>query len=125
MNTMYDLFNELGNMFYEESGVKSFPVDVLENKNGYEVVAELAGVLKEDVKLSFDDGTLTIEAKRNPVKDAKYYIHERNNYNLKRSITFGDVDEESIKARMENGLLFVDVAFKNPEPKVKKNIVIE
>lgn len=125
MNTIYDLFNELGNMFYEESGVKSFPVDVLETENGYQVIADMPGVSKEDVKLSFEDGTLTIEAKRTPIKDVKYYIHERNNYNLKRSIAFNEIDEDSIKARMENGLLYVDVTVKKPEEKKKKSIIIE
>lgn len=125
MSTIYDLFNELGNMFYEESGVKSFPVDVVETESGYEVIADMPGVKKEDVKISFEDSTLTIEAKKASLKDVKYYIHERDGYNLKRSITFADIDEDSIKAKMENGLLLVNIDVKKPEQKPKRTISIE
>ena len=45
--------------------------------------------------------------------------------NLKRSISFGEIDEESISAKLENGLLIVTIRTKAPEEKQKKLITIE
>lgn len=123
--SMYDILNDLNNVFYE-GGYKGFPIDVIEIKNGYEVNCELAGVDKKDINIEFDEGTLTITA--NPVKankDTKYLIHERNDMKLRRSIYFGDINEDSLKAKYENGILNVIITTKAPEVKEKKQIVIE
>ena len=61
-NDFYGIINELNNVFGVNGGYKSFPVDVIEIKNGYQVEAEIPGVNKEDIEISFNDGELTIEA---------------------------------------------------------------
>jgi len=123
-NDIYSLMNELNNMFYD-GGYKSFPVDVVEIDNGYEVYAEMPGMTKENIKVTFEDGELTIEATPAKSKDKKYVIHERNSMKLKRSISFGDIDEDTLSARFENGVLVVTIKTKAPEVKPAKNIVIE
>lgn len=120
-----EVFDELNNFFYGQGGYKSFPVDLLEIKNGFQVIAEMPGVVKEDIQLNFEDGVLTIEADRKKDTDAKYLINERDITHLKRSINFGDISEDSISAKMENGLLIVTILTKAPEEKPKKTIVIE
>ncbi len=123
-NDIYSLVNELNNMFYD-GGYKSFPMDVVELPNGYEVYAEIPGVNKDEVKITFDDGNLTIEASPNVVKDKKYLIHERNNLKLKRTISFGEIDEDKMTAKYENGILIVTILTKAPEAKKAKSIAIE
>ncbi len=110
------VFNELNNMFYGQGGYKSFPVDLIEIKNGFIAVAEMPGVQKEDIKMNFEDGVLTIEADRKKDENAMH---------LKRSINFGDIHEESIQAKLENGLLTVTIMTKVPEEKPKRTITIE
>lgn len=122
LNKMFDDFN---NMFYGKGGYKNIVVDLVEIQNGFLVIAELPGVRKEDVKMSFEDGILTIEATRSKDENAKYLISERDTMQLKRSINFGEINEESISAKLENGLLTVTIKTKIPEEKVKKSIVIE
>lgn len=123
-NDLYSLVNELNNMFYD-GGYKSFPIDVLETKDGFQVEAEMPGMTKENIKLTFEDGDLTIEATPNVVKDRKYVVHERNVMKLRRTISFGDIDEDNISAKFDNGILIVNITIKQPETKPKKNIVIE
>lgn len=119
------VFNELNNMFYGQGGYKSFPVDLIEIKNGFIAVAEMPGVQKEDIKMNFEDGVLTIEADRKKDENAKYLINERDVMHLKRSINFGDIHEESIQAKLENGLLTITIMTKVPEEKPKRTITIE
>ena len=118
-------FEDLNTLFYGQGGYKSFPVDMIEIENGFQVIAEMPGVLKEDVKMSFEDGALTIEADRKKDADAKYLINEREVLRLKRTINFGEINEDSINAKMENGLLYVTIKTKAPEEKPKKTIIIE
>ena len=123
-NDLYSLVNEFNNMFYD-GGYKGFPIDVIETENGYRVVAEIPGVKKEDIKLEFEDGILTLSAHMPKVDhNTKYLIHERSNQKLRRTINFGDIKEDEIKASYENGLLLVDITTKKEE-KTKKTIEIQ
>jgi HSP20 family protein len=123
-NDLYSLVNEFNNMFYD-GGYKGFPVDVIETENGYKVVAEIPGVKKEDIQIEFEDGMLSISANMPKIDtNTKYLIHERRNQKLRRTINFGDIDEDTIKANYENGLLMVDINIKKEE-KVKKTIEIQ
>lgn len=119
------VFDELNNIFYGQGGYRSFPLDLMEIENGFVVIAEMPGVHKEDVKMNFEDGILTIEADRKKDENARYLINERDMMHLKRSVNFGDIDEESITAKLENGLLTIVIKTKVPEEKPKKTIIIE
>ena len=120
-----DVFDELNNFFYGQGGYKSFPVDMIEIENGFKVIAEMPGVQKEDVHMNFEDGVLTIEADRKKDENEKYLINERETTHLKRSISFGDIHEDTIQAKLENGLLIVTILTKKPEEKPKRKIIIE
>ena len=52
-------------------------------------------------------------------------MRERRSRTLRRTFSLGDIDEESIKAKYENGLITVSVNFKEEVKKEKKNIIIE
>lgn len=101
-----------------------FPLDVTEDDTSYTVTADLPGVEKENINVSFLDGILTITAKKDYPKDHnKYLIHERSFMNMKREINFGDVLEDTISAKLNDGVLTVVVA---KEPKrIEKTIEIQ
>ena len=123
-NDLYDLVCGFNNMFYDR-GYKTFPLDVLEVENGYEVICEMPGVKKDNVDLSLEDGILTIKTKAsNKQNDNKYLIHERSNMRLERSVNFGDIEVSDIKAKMEDGLLNIFIKLKEKE-NTKKEICIE
>lgn len=124
-NDIYSLMNELNNMFYNDGGYKSFPIDVVEVNGGYEVYAEIPGVSKEDIQITFEDGNLTIEAQPASAKGNQYLIHERSTLKLKRTVGFGDIDEDKMTAKYENGILMVTILVKAAEAKKVKSISIE
>ncbi len=124
-NDIYGLMNEITNLFNTDGGYKSFPIDVVEVKGGYEVYAEMPGIRKEDIHLSFEEGDLIIEAAPKMNKEARYVIHERTGLNLRRVISFGDIDEDTLAAKYEDGILKICISTKMPEEKKAKVIEIE
>ena len=117
MNDLQDLMEELNNMFYTQNQNRGFPVDVTLENNTYKVYAEMPGVNKEDIKLSFENGTLTIVAEAKKDKKEKYLIRERNTPKYKRELYFGDILEDSIQAKYDLGVLEITIKLKEKEKK--------
>ena len=121
-----DLFKELEGLFnVNEKSVQGFKADVLVIENGYQIVGEVPGANKEDINIDYEDGVLTIEANIVVDPEQKYLMQERKSRTLRRTFSLGDIDEESIKAKYENGLIIITVNFKEEVKKEKKNIIIE
>ena len=119
-----NFFRELDGLF-NERGYQGFKSDVLVIENGYQIIGEVPGAKKEDINIKYEDGILTVEAKINVDDQQEYLMRERMSRTLRRTFSLGDIDEESIKAKYENGLIMVSVNFKEEVKKEKKNIVIE
>jgi len=90
----------------------AFPaVDIAEQDNETIVIAELPGVKKEDVKITFENNVLTLNGERKPYEipeNARVLLNEVGIRNFSRSIEFeNDVDVEKISAEMKDGVLRV------------------
>lgn len=107
--------------------------DIKDTDNGYEVIMNLPGARKEDVKAELKDGYLTINVTSNTNNDekdenGKYIRRERFTGSCSRSFYVGDqVTEADIKAKFENGTLTMMIPKKEVQPAVedKKYIAIE
>ena len=84
-------------------------VDVSETEGEYQIKAEIPDVKKEDVKVTVEDGVLTIQGERKYEKEEKgkkYHRVERSYGSFIRSFTLPDlVDEEGVKAEFKDGVL--------------------
>jgi HSP20 family protein len=90
----------------------TFKIDVEETETEYSVSAEIPGVNKEEISLDFNDGRLSISVARSEDinEEKKNYVHrERRQASMGRSIYLSDGVAGGIKAKLENGLLFVSV----------------
>ena len=122
MRSLYNLINELENVFFNTESTRGINVDVVEIENGYRVLAEMPGVKKEDINISFENGDLLIEGNVKK-EEAKYLLNERGNAKFKRVISFGDIKEDNITARYDNGILDITISLaKNIETKRIVNI---
>ena len=86
--------------------------DVTETESEYLLDVELPGYGKDDVKISVDDGYLTIEASKTAEKEnseKNYISRERYSGSMSRSWYIGNVDQSLIRASFENGILKVSV----------------
>lgn len=105
--------------------------DVKETENGYEVIMNLPGFAKEDVKGEIKDGYLTVTATTNTSKDekdadGKYIRRERYSGSCSRSFYVGeDVTQDDIKAKFEDGTLKLSIPKKEPEQKEEQKRYIE
>ncbi len=92
---------------------------------------DLPEVKKENIKLSLEDGYLIVSAKfdyNNEDKEKNNYIRRERHYgNCSRSYYLGeDVTEEDIKAKLQDGVLTLNVKKVDPKAKeTKKFISIE
>ncbi len=84
-------------------------VDVSETEGEYQIKAEIPDVKKEDVKVTVEDGVLTIQGERKQEKEEKgrkYHRVERSYGSFIRSFTLPDlVDEEKVRAEFKDGVL--------------------
>jgi HSP20 family protein len=84
-------------------------VDISETDGGYQIKAEIPDVKKEDVKVTLEDGVLTIQGERKQEKEEngkKYHRVERSYGSFVRIFTLPDlVDEGKVKAEFKDGVL--------------------
>jgi HSP20 family protein len=109
---------------FGKSFADSFKLDVQENDKEYIVEAELPGVNKDQLSLSFYDGRLEIAAnKEESTEDkGKNYLHrERSSVSMRRSVYLPDADEDNVKAKLQDGVLRISI-LKKGNPKKSINI---
>ena len=86
-------------------------VDITEDEKEYLIKAELPEMKKEDVKVTVENGVLTISGERKFEKEEKkkkYHRIERGYGTFVRSFTLpDDADASKVKAEFKNGLLTV------------------
>jgi HSP20 family protein len=84
-------------------------VDIGEDEGGFEVQAELPGIKREDVKVTLENGVLTLQGERKQdqeEKGRKILRTERSYGRFLRRFTLPDsVDESQVKAEFKDGIL--------------------
>ncbi|GAA4504091.1 Hsp20/alpha crystallin family protein [Pseudaeromonas paramecii] len=100
-------------------------VDIVENDRAYELQVEVPGMPKEDVKLSVDNGMLTISGERRQEHEDKQ-LHRTERFYGRFSRSFAlpeDVQADDISARFQDGILYVTLAKSTP-PQQRREIEI-
>ena len=89
-------------------------VDISETDTAYLIKGEIPGVKKEDVKVTIQDGMLTIQGERKQEKEEKgkkFHRVECSYGSFERSFRVpDDADENSVKAEFKDGMLNVTLA---------------
>ncbi|MGA7162170.1 MAG: Hsp20/alpha crystallin family protein [Bacteroidota bacterium] len=107
-------FPRLFTQFSFVDRVNNYPsVNVAEDNDGVQVVAEIPGIPKEEVKLQLHDGTLTISGERKvpvDVKDSELLRSEIRYGSFSRTIQLPEnVDAEKASAEYANGVLRITI----------------
>lgn len=127
------LFNQLGVPAVSKELDNDFfspRVDVTEHDDHYKIKAELAGVDKDKLSVTLDDGLLTIQAsvesEKSDEEDGRVIRKERRTGSFLRSFNVGRVVQESaISAKFENGLLELTIPKVEEQKKLRKSIDIK
>lgn len=89
------------------------PVDVQRTEGGYRINAALPGFKAEDVEVTLEQGALTISAKRSEEKETeqgRYLRREVFSGSFRRRFAVpAEVTAEDVQAKLEDGVLTIDV----------------
>ena len=114
-------------MTFPSLSVSSLSCDVVDEGNRYVITTEVPGVSKEDVKLNVSDNTVEISAEHKEEEEEKkknYLRKERKSVSYHRALPLPEkVDSSKAKARLNNGILTVDIPKVNPTPKPKSTSI--
>ena len=125
MGDSFDKFDKLTEQFFNNAlsiagdfGA-TFRIDVQDNKDEYVVEAELPGIDKDSINLSYENSNIVINVyNNNEVKeeDKNYIKKERNFKAMTRALYLPNVVEDKISAKLDNGILTIHL------PKDKKAV---
>ena len=128
---VFDVFEDFFKpMFYDEQ-LDSMRTDIKETDDDYKLSIEMPGFKKDEIKVSLDNGYLTVSAEKaekeeeGKEKSAKYLRRECR-ISCQRSYYVGDdVQVDSVKAKYDNGMLELTVPKAAPKKIETKSIAIE
>jgi len=118
-----DLFND----DFFKTNWDNFKTDISETENNYLIEADLPGFTKDQIEVGFQDGNLTISAKRDEVSEdtkGNYLRKERRAGQLLRTFVFDNVDTDNVKAEYKDGVLKIDLPKKEVRPTEIRKIEI-
>lgn len=101
--------------------------DIYEKDDKYFIEMDVPGYKKEDIKIEINKGNIVIRAEKQETEEEnKKYLHrERKVYGkIERSFHLEDIDEDSINATFNDGILKIEIS-KMDEEETKKYIEIK
>lgn len=99
-----EIFDDFGKSYK----INDMKCDVYEKDGSYNIVMDVPGYSKEDIKLECEDGVLVVIAEKfqeNNSDEKKYIRRERTYGKLSRTFSFTDIKQDEIRAEFDNGVL--------------------
>lgn len=122
-NTVLDHFfdDDMPTVYQDYTAVPK--VDIEDKKDHYEITCDMPGFKKEEIHISYENGILSLGAKKEDRKDADdtehhYIRRERASVSFSRQFTVKGIKEEGIKAALKDGILTIMLP-KEEEKKVE------
>lgn len=129
-NENYDLFDAFNDLFrpvfFDEQ--HDLRTNIKETEEGYTLDVEMPGYSKEQIKVSLEQGYLTVSAVKEQKEEDKgaRYLRKEITETCQSSFYVGDrVTDEQIKAKYNNGILSLCVPKTKPNQVQGKFISIE
>ena len=121
LNDYFDIYN----IAYSKER-EYMKTDIYEWDNKYILELDLPGIKKENIKVYYDNGYLTISANNNvlAVKPESYIRRERLYGEIKRSFYIGIKKADDLKAKLKDGILTIIFPKEDIPKKDIKNITI-
>lgn len=127
--TPFNFFEDFSRNLFNDFKSNLIKTDIHETDNEYFVEAELPGIPKENIQVTYEDGVLTISGQQqidtvDEDKKGKLIRSERSSTSLRRQYLLENVKEDEIKASYSDGILKVTLP-KDSNKEIKKSIPIE
>ena len=134
MPSIFSAEKDVEKKLYGRRGKNLMKTDIKELEGGYELEMDLPGFTKDEIKVSLENGYMTVSAAKGLDKDeedkktGRYIRKERYAGACSRSFYVGkEVHQDDIKAEFKHGILTLFVPKKEAKPAVeqKHSISIE
>ena len=127
--TPFDFFEDFSRNLFNDFKSNLIKTDIHETDNEYLVEAELPGIPKENIQVTYEDGVLTISGQQqietvDEDKKGMLIRSERSSTSLRSKYLLENVKEDEIKASYSDGILKVTLP-KDSNKEIKKSIPIE
>lgn len=127
--TPFNFFEDFSRNLFNDFKSNLIKTDIHETDNEYIVEAELPGISKENIQVTYEDGVLTISGQQqtdtvDEDKKGKLIRSERSLTSVRRQYLLENVKEDEIKASYSDGILKVTLP-KDSNKEIKKSIPIE
>lgn len=127
-DNLFDIFDNLQKKFFDNSNASlpAFRTDIRDQGDKFLLEAELPGFNKEDISLELKDGILTIKAEHKESTEdtgdkGEYLRRERRYGSFARSFDVSGIDETTITAAYNNGILELTLPKQKPvEPETRQ-----
>ena len=113
---------------YGKKAARIMKTDIKEHDDGYELIIDLPGFTKDEIKASVENGYLTVSAAKGldkgeqEKKSGRYIRQERYAGACERSFYVGEnVEQSDIKAEFKHGILTLFVPKKEAKKAVEEN----
>ena len=124
----FEAFNEMEKRFWGDSAASILKTDIKDNGDSYELIADLPGFKKEDIKVDLEEDRLTISAARHSEaeekKDNNYIRIERSYGTYSRSFDVSGINTDEIGAKYENGVLTLTLPKQSEKVETSRSIEI-
>jgi HSP20 family protein len=124
-----DFFDDFFGRPIQRNSTSCMRTDIKEIDNGYELIIDVPGFSKEEIKISLDKGYLTVEAEHQEEsedKKGRFVRRERFLGSAARTYYVGeDIAQKDIKAAYEKGTLTLEIPKQGTNVKEKQYIAIE
>lgn len=97
--------------------------DIYEKDDKYVIEMDVPGFKKDEVFVDYEDGYVTVTAKKSEEekKEDKNYIRRERIYGeYTRSFYVGNIKEEEIKAKFDDGMLKIKLPKENQKDNIKQ-----
>ena len=101
--------------------------DVRDTGDGYTMEIEMPRLDKKDINIDMKDGYITVSAKKTEKdEDKKHdYIRRERSFSCSRSYYVGNIRQEDVKAKYDNGILTLSIPKEERELPPSHRIDIE
>lgn len=129
LDSLRRAFDPFGDIFQEPASLlnltktHTFAMDVEDTGKSYKVTAELAGVKREDIDIELNEGRLSIAVNKKESEENKnknYLYKESYEWHATRGVYLKDAAQEGLHAKLENGVLTIDVPKQQEKVSVTK-----
>lgn len=121
LNDYFDLFDKT---YYQEK--EYMKTDIYEINDKYIIETDLPGIKKDNIKINYENGYLTIKANKTILSsNTNTYIRRERFYGeIKRTFYIGIKKEHDIKASYQEGILKISFPKEDITTKTSKNITV-